>query len=148
MHPNSRREMTFQFLRRLFVMLPPLPASIINQGLSLEDLHSVCFNLQPLLSNETVPFHDTKKSQHWATASHHLLQVTASVWLLRELLTCRQPGEAEASVRCLSSRCDVLLLGPPPFLLSQIFSPSLSLKMGCLWSGVCLEVTVQAVVSK
>jgi len=62
----------------------------------------------------------------------------------RELLTCRQEKN-EDSVGCLSSRCDVLLLGPPPF-----FSPMfpLSLKMGCLWSGVCLEVTVQAVVSK
>lgn len=90
MHPNSRREMTFQFLCRLFVMLPPPPANIINQGLPLEDLHSGRFNLQPLLSNETVPFHDSEKSQHWATASHHLLQVTADVWPLRELLTCRQ----------------------------------------------------------
>lgn len=89
MHPDSRREMTFQFLCRLFVMLPPLPAGIINQGLPLGDLHSGPFNLQRLLSNETVPFRDSEESRRWATASHHLLQVTADVWPPRELLTCR-----------------------------------------------------------
>lgn len=89
MHPDSRREMTFQFLCRLFVMLPPLPAGIINQGLPLGDLHSGPFNPQRLLSNETVPFRDSEESRHWATASHHLLQVTADVWPLRELLTRR-----------------------------------------------------------